>query len=35
MHDGLISDIYCISNTIILTASWDKTIIKTDVSKKE
>ena len=34
IHKNYINNIYCISNTIILTASDDKTIINTDVSKK-
>ena len=34
IHTSYINNILCISNTIILTASDDKNIIKTDVNKK-
>ena len=34
IHKELISNIYCISNKIILISSWDGTIIKTEYIKK-
>ncbi|KAM3132608.1 hypothetical protein pb186bvf_015280 [Paramecium bursaria] len=35
IHSQPILNIYCITNTIILTSSIDKTIIKTDIIKKQ
>ena len=35
MHDSFIMNIICISNTVVLTSSFDKTIIKTDIKRKK